>query len=85
MCVGMGTKNISISDEAYRRLASLKHENESFSLVITRLTGKKSLADIFGMLTTIEANCLEKNIKKIRRERHKVEGNRQQKLLEVFE
>lgn len=81
----MGTKNISISDEAYRRLASLKHENESFSLVITRLTGKKSLADIFGVLTTIEVDRLERNIKKIRHERHKVERNRQQKLQEAFE
>ena len=85
MCVGMGTKNISISEEAYRRLASLKHENESFSLVITRLTGKISLTNIFGVLTSKEADCLERNDKNVRHERHKVEKNRRQKLQEAFE
>lgn len=34
----MGTKTISIKDEAYERLAARKGEGESFSDVILRLT-----------------------------------------------
>lgn len=80
----MGTKNISISEEAYRRLASLKLPNESFSVVITRLTGKRSLADLFGVLSDEEASCLERDFKKMRRERHKADKNRQHRLQEAL-
>ncbi len=80
----MGTKNISISEEAYRRLASLKLPNESFSIVITRLTGKRSLSDLFGVLSEKEANRLERNFKKVRFKRRRAEKNRRQQLLEAF-
>lgn len=80
----MGTKNISISDEAYRRLASLKHDNESFSIVITRLTGKRSLTEIFGVLSQKEADSIENNIKRVRHERERADKNRRQRLQEVF-
>jgi predicted CopG family antitoxin len=39
----MGSKNISISEEAYQRLASLKKPNESFTHVINWLTNKRSI------------------------------------------
>lgn len=80
----MATKNISISEEAYKRLASLKHENESFSLVITRLTGKRSLADLCGVLSKEEADRLEENIKMVRREHAKADRNRIKRLKEAF-
>ena len=80
----MGTKNISISDEAYKRLASLKLPNESFSIVITRLTGKRSLTDLFGVLSEKEASRLKRSFKKVRSERRKAEKNRRQQLLEAF-
>ncbi|MHA1363392.1 MAG: antitoxin VapB family protein [Candidatus Freyarchaeota archaeon] len=35
------TKTISLSDEAYKLLKSIKRNNESFSDVIKRLVGKK--------------------------------------------
>ncbi|MEF8801989.1 MAG: antitoxin VapB family protein [Halolamina sp.] len=34
----MGTKNISLKEEAYERLRALKRENESFSDVVLRIT-----------------------------------------------
>jgi predicted CopG family antitoxin len=34
----MGTKNISLTEEAYGRLKAHKREGESFSDVVTRLT-----------------------------------------------
>ena len=45
------TKVISLSDEAYENLKSLKGENDSFSKVVNRLTAstkKKSLLDLAG-------------------------------------
>jgi predicted CopG family antitoxin len=47
----MGYKTISLSDEAYKRLASLKRKGESFTDVILRLcskTAKKPLASFAG-------------------------------------
>lgn len=47
----MATKNISITEAAYRRLASMKREHESFSLVINRLTGTHTLLELAGSLS----------------------------------
>ena len=80
----MATKNISISEDAYRTLASLKLPNESFSLVITRLTGKHSLNDLFGVLSKNKASRLEKNTQRVRNERAKADRNRSSRLKEAF-
>lgn len=82
--VGMATKNISITEEAYRRLASLKHEHESFSVVINRLTGKHSLAKLFGVLSRDEASHLDENLARSRKERARADRDRKRKLEEVF-
>ena len=51
MCVDlMGSKNISISDEAYLRLSELKSRNESFTDVINRLTKKTNILDLKGII-----------------------------------
>ena len=47
----MGYKTISLSDEAYKKLASLKRGRESFSEVVLRLYSKapkKALASFAG-------------------------------------
>ncbi len=62
----MGEKTISISDEAYTRLASLKNPNESFTDVINRLTGKRSILELAGVLTEQEGAELESAVKKNR-------------------
>jgi len=62
----MGTRNISISDEAYSKLAAMKRPKESFTDVINRLAGKKSVLDLVGLLTPKEGAELRSNIQDIR-------------------
>jgi len=62
----MGTKTISITEEAYNRLDSRKKERESFSEVINRLTSKGSLARFAGIFSKAEAEELGENIRKSR-------------------
>ncbi len=62
----MGTKTISISDEAYGRLKFRKRKNESFSDVVTRITNKTTLLDFAGILKEKEARSIEEKIKKSR-------------------
>jgi predicted CopG family antitoxin len=63
----LGTKNISISDEAYSRLAAQKRFNESFTDVINRLTEKRSILELAGILSESESNEMRSNIRKLRK------------------
>jgi len=62
----MGAKNISISDEAYARLAALKGSKESFTDVINRLTGRKSILELAGVLTPSDARELRATVRDLR-------------------
>jgi predicted CopG family antitoxin len=60
----MGTKTISVMDDAYNLLVLNKMQNESFSDVIRRVFQKKSnLLDLAGSLKCID----EKDAKKMKR------------------
>ena len=63
----MGSKNISISDEAYMRLSELKLKNESFTELIYRLTNKTNVLDLKGIIKEDEGKSLEKNIRNLRK------------------
>lgn len=58
----MATKTISITEDAYERLAARKEQSESFSDVIVKMTGKGSLMELAGVLTKNEAEELRANI-----------------------
>ncbi|MEK6825287.1 MAG: antitoxin VapB family protein [Nanoarchaeota archaeon] len=66
----MATKNISLTEEAYRRLRGLGKENESFSEIVIRITGKPSLSKFFGVLSRESGEKLEKAIEE-RRNKHR--------------
>lgn len=62
----MGTKTLSISDDAYRRLRAAKVGDESFSQVIQRLTGRRDLTRYFGSIGKELADDLEAASREIR-------------------
>lgn len=64
------SKTIRLSEEAYDRLAAHKDEDETFSDVVLRLAGERSLLDIAGILDEVEADGLEEAIAE-RRERRR--------------
>ena len=75
----MATKTISITEDAYRRLANLKKENESFSMVINRVTKKsdfENLKKLHGILKGKSGEELEKNILEGRKQHRKLRERR---------
>ena len=66
----METKTISIREEVYESLKSMKREDESISDAVERLINKKreaNLVDFFGVLKDSEVlKGLEDDAKKIR-------------------
>ena len=64
--VGMATKNISITVDAYDRLATLRQGNESFSEIIKRLTHARNIMQFAGILSKQSADDMEKNIALLR-------------------
>jgi predicted CopG family antitoxin len=64
------SKSIRLSDEAYERLAAHKREDETFSDVVLRLAGERSLLDLAGILSDEEADALRDAVAE-RRERRR--------------
>lgn len=67
----MATKCITITTEAYERLASKKKENESFSEVINRIVPRYTPFDLIGLLTHKDAKELKKHREELNREMEK--------------
>lgn len=66
----MGTKTISIKDEAYERLSALKEKGDSFSDVILKLTetSRKDFSDLIGLDLEVKWEDLKEERKKRRGE-----------------
>jgi predicted CopG family antitoxin len=62
------SKSIRLSEEAYDRLAAHKREDETFSEVVLRLAGERSLLELAGILGDEEADALRDAVAE-RRER----------------
>lgn len=81
----MGTKTISLADDAYEKLKAHKREGESFSDVVRRLTGGVSLAEYYGVLDDETADELEGIVDERRTERSETHRERVQELAEEFD
>ena len=64
------SKSIRLTDEAYERLATRKSEDETFSDVVLRLAGERSLLELAGILTDEQADSVEAAIEERRMRRH---------------
>ncbi|MFB6202531.1 MAG: antitoxin VapB family protein [Halorhabdus sp.] len=62
------SKSIRLSEEAYERLAAHKRDDETFSEVVLRLAGERSLLELAGILSDAEADALREAVAE-RRER----------------
>lgn len=66
MCMLM-VKTVNLTDDAYARLASLKRDGESFSDVVSRLTGKFAIRELYGILSPARGKALERAVRASRR------------------
>jgi len=64
------SKSIRLSEEAYERLAAHKRDDETFSDVVLRLAGERSLLDLAGILSDEEADAVRDAVAE-RRERRR--------------
>ena len=76
----MGTKTISLAEDAYEKLKRHKREGESFSDVVRRLTGDVSLSDYYGRLEDETADELETIIESRREKREDTHRKRVDRL-----
>jgi predicted CopG family antitoxin len=63
------SKSIRLSEDAYERLAAHKREDETFSDVVLRLAGERSLMELAGILTDDEANAMRDAVEERRARR----------------
>lgn len=69
------SRSIRLSEDAYERLAAHKREGETFSDVVMRLAGERSLLEIAGVLSDEEADELREAVAERRtRRRTELEG-----------
>lgn len=60
--VPMPSRTLNVTEEAYDLLAALKAEGESFTDVIRRLAGERSLFDVVGVLDEAQAERIAARI-----------------------
>lgn len=66
MCV---TETVRLSAEAYERLVACKHDDETFSEVVLRLAGGRSVREVDGVLDDEAADALRDAVEERRARR----------------
>ncbi|MHB8587057.1 MAG: antitoxin VapB family protein [Thermoplasmatota archaeon] len=64
----MAVKTLTITEDAYQRLASLKKTDESFSELIRRLVPRQPISDLIGALDAQEGAAMAASMTRTRRE-----------------
>lgn len=59
---GVATRSMTVTSDAYELLAARKRPGESFSEVITRILGQRSLKDLIGALEPALVDELEARV-----------------------
>ncbi len=81
----MGTRTISLTDEAYERLKASKREGESFSDVVNRIAPGVRLAEYHGALSEETADSLREAIREGRAEREEARGRRRARIASALD
>lgn len=81
----MGTKTISLADDAYEKLKAHKREGESFSDVVRRLAGGVTLSEYYGVLDEDTASELEGILEGRRESRSETHRRRVSDIVDAFE
>lgn len=81
----MGTKTVSLADDAYERLRAEKRDGESFSDVVRRLTGRVELASVHGALSEETADGLEGELDRARDQRNDRRDRRVEELADELD
>ncbi len=79
----MGTKTISIMDDAYEILLKAKRKDESFSDVIRRMSAKKDITKYIGAwnMSDSEAEDIKNIIKDLRKKSDKELINKVERMM----
>ena len=80
----MATKTITVTEEAYKTLDSLKRPRESFSETIKRIAKRKPLSTFFGVLSKESGEKLENTISELRKVRNKTHNVRLNYVVNSF-
>jgi predicted CopG family antitoxin len=80
----MTVKTITVTEEAYNALRSLKGPSESFSETIVRVTGKRSLSEFIGILSEASASKMTKAVREARAKRKAVARRRMSQVTEAM-
>ncbi len=81
----MGTKTVSLADDAYERLKAHKRDGESFSDVVRRLTEGSDLERFYGILDDEAGRELEEAIRERRATRNEERAQRRSEIQEDLE
>lgn len=76
----MGTKTISLTEEAYEKLRAAKKEGESFSDVVDRIAPGVRLEEYWGILDDEGAAELREAVEETRREWANDDRERQERI-----
>ncbi len=77
----MATKTITVTEDAYDALKSMKSSSESFSGAILRIAKRKPLGSFFGILGKDSGKKFENAIIELRKKRNESHSLRMRKII----